>query len=279
MSRVGSSVMTNEQPKSTAGIERESGDEGRRVFFLYPSRLVEEEILNLLFVKGYESYAVNDHVRMIPLLRMFKGSVLIVNIDFKVAEVDWPNYVKSIVSDESTKSTLVGVISTQGNPNAFRSFRTDVVLPCGLIDATRGAGEWSEALLRTLVTVHARGRRQHVRLRLGGSAQSFNVNFAGTNYTGKLLDISRLGMAVVFDSKALFDAQTFFEDIQLRLLGSPIGISGEIVGKRVLDDGTTEYVILFGKNVTEETSRRVSAFLHASLQKQMDDLMSSLTAK
>ena len=250
---------------------------GRKVFFLYPPKVIEEVLIHSILMSEYEVYMVKDHVRLLPVLREFGDSVLFINIDSEVKGLDWANYVKAIMSSSDTKEIRIAVVSSGDDKEIIRKYVIDLQVACGYIRIRTGVEESTRLLLKALKESQAMGKRKFVRAQCDGDARaSFNIKYWGGYHTGVIRDISVAGMAGTFDTGVRLEPGTHLTDMQLKLKSRLARVSGQIVGRRSQPDGPDVYVILFGSDVPADTKVKLHAFIFETLQVEMDRKMASI---
>ena len=122
---------------------------GRRVFFLYPHPIIQEELLQTILMNEYEVYLIKDHVRLLPILRTYPDSLLFLNADAEAKGFDGVDCVRSIMTSEEMKGAKVGVISYRKDNRLDRVLVNELGVPCGFVHLRPGA---THAPLSTLDT-------------------------------------------------------------------------------------------------------------------------------
>lgn len=245
-------------------------DAGRPVFFLYPPSVLQEQLVSIVVQAEYEVYLLKDHTRARKLLSQYRDAILFVNIDERIRDGDWPDWVRQLMQDPQTSSVRVGVLSYNSDPDLARHYLIELAVPCGFIRLKLGLKESAKILLKVLEANEARGKRKHVRAAIPHNAKvSFNVRSGRELYRGRIRDISVVGMACYFDVSVPLSAGDDVDDLQLNLRGKHISLSGSIAGVRRTESGPL-YVIMFGGSLDSDVRRRLHLFIHETLQSAMD---------
>ena len=84
--------------------------EGRKIFFLYPHSVIQDDLVDELIMQGFEIYILRDHKRARKLIERFPGSIMFINIDEKLEEPEWETYIREIQENPSVKTRL-GILS------------------------------------------------------------------------------------------------------------------------------------------------------------------------
>ncbi len=250
---------------------------GRKVFFLYPHSVMQEQLVQIIFHAEYEAYLIRDHVKVLSLIADFPDSILFVNIDERIRELDWRIYVEELMSSPATASVRVGVLSYEEDAALSRHYLMKLAVPCGFIKLKIGLAESARILLSVLEANEARGKRRHVRAVLSDDSRiTFNIKIGHLLVSGRIRDISLAGMACQFDEVQDVTQGSRLSDIQLNLRGAIVRISGTLAGRRETPEGPI-YVILFEVPEIGEARRRVHTFIYNTLQAQMDRRLAAIT--
>jgi len=78
----------NTSAKNTS-VNNTSDINGKKVFFLYPTASVQNQIITELAQHEYEVYIIKNHVQIIRVLEKYPDSILFVNIDEKMQKKEW----------------------------------------------------------------------------------------------------------------------------------------------------------------------------------------------
>ena len=125
------------------------------------------------------------------------GSIVFVNIDDTLNELQWEAWIHRLITDPATSSTKVGILTYNPDAELAKKYLMDMMLPCGFIQLKQGLAEGKRIILKTLEANEARGRRRYVRAQCTDPKKaSFNVTVKGKFVTGAILDISVAGMTV-----------------------------------------------------------------------------------
>jgi len=262
--------------RQEAKVPSPPDDLGKKVFFLYPHSIIQEDLINEILREEYEVYFVKDHLKAVGIFKKYPNSILFINIDAVMPEPKWEEYVKSLVNDPSLKKFKIGVISYNEDENVKNKYIQKIGLPCGYIKFKAGVKETKDLLLRTLIINEAKGRRKYVRARCESDVNAkFNVKIYDKLLTGDILDISSVGMACRFDSNIDMPVNASFPDIQLKLKGSLVTVSGKILGVRKNEYDRT-YVILFDPGASSFIKDKIFSYIFKYLQSNLEAEMKTV---
>lgn len=244
-------------------------DTGREVFFLYPPSVLQDQLVQIVVRAEYEVYLLKDH-RVVPsLLANYANAILFVNIDEKITDTTWEDFIKRVMADEKTANARIGILSYNTDPELAKRYLIDLSVPCGFIKLKLGLKESARILLTVLEVNEARGKRRYVRAPIPENAKvTFNIKTGRELVKGRIRDISAAGMACTFDRDDSVSQTDAIDDLQLNLRGVHVRVGGKIAGSRKTDNGTV-YVVLF-ESLDSEIRGKLHAFIHATLQARME---------
>ena len=247
---------------------------GKKVFFLYPHSVLQKEMLDVLIGHEYEIYFLNDYKKTIKVIEHFQNSIIFVNIDEILPLNEWEKYIKMIMTDEKTKTTQVGVVTYNTNRELAQKFLMELMVPCGFIILNIGLEKSIPILLKILIANEAKGRRKYIRAITGENENTkFNISLNQALHTGKILDISVAGIAVLFDADTELQPKMEIQDIQLILKGIICRVSGVVAGCR---EGDKRCYVLVFNYVDDKAKAKIHSYIHKRLQEIMDDVLKKL---
>ncbi len=248
----------------------------KKVFFLYPHNMIQNEIIIEIIKNEYEAYILNDHIKTIKILKKYPNSILFINIDTNLKEAEWIKYIRSIMESPETKEIKIGILSFIENNALEEKYLMELLVPCGFIKLNLGIEKCKNIILKALEANEAKGRRKHIRIECRNkSLASFNMNIDNKFFSGEIDYISSVGMAIIFDEQDLkLVKNTKLNDIQLRLKGSICTVSGIIFGNRKIE-GKIIYVIMF-VNTNRISIDKIHLFISGYLQSNLSDELKNL---
>lgn len=227
-------------------------------------------MLDILIMAGFESYVIYDHERVLKLLAKFPGSIMFINIDDKLPERDWEYYIKKIQEDPKTAGSRLGILSYNTDQKLMQKYLMDIAVPCGYIQLKLGIKESTRIMLIALEANEARGRRKYIRAFCREDSLA-TVNFkgsTGTIFNGKILDISAVGMAAMFERLEPIPANSVVRETQLKLHGSLVLTNMVFIGKR--EDNAV--IFLFDAKMNPDKKVTIHHFIKYTIQHYMDNL-------
>jgi hypothetical protein len=242
---------------------------GRKVFFLYPHSVLNEDLLVEILANEYEIYCLRNHDAAVKVAAANPGSIFFVNIDDTLKEIQWEAWIRRLISQPETSSTMVGIVTYNPDAELARKYLMDMMLPCGFIQLKLGLAEGKKIILKTLEANEARGRRRYVRAQISDAKKaSFNVKIQERIYAGTILDISAAGMTFDLDKPIVLTPQTPLPDLQLRLKGTLCRVAGTYVG--AARGGAGRSLLMFESPLADDTKQKIHRFIFQSLQEDME---------
>jgi hypothetical protein len=252
-------------------MEQKTEVAGRKIFFLYPHSVIQDEMLDWLIMAGYETYTVVNEKRAQKFLAKFPGSIMFINIDEGLREREWEAYIRGILSDPKTKESRLGIMSYNQDRNLMEKYLIEMVLPCGYIQLKLGFEESRNIILNALEANEAHGRRKCIRADCGDDVNAI-MNFKDGKdlHLGKILDISSTGIAARMQKRIDLPANTLIKNVQIKLRGGILMADMIVMGQRMNDKSV--YIMLFASKFSEEEKLVIHHYIKYCLQKYMDGL-------
>jgi hypothetical protein len=248
---------------------------GRKVFFLYPHSVIQEDLVKEFFRMEYEVYTLKNHDKVKQLLKKHNDSIIFINIDAGLKPDEWKTFIKSIMSDPATEKVQVGILTYNENKALAQYYLMELMITGGFITLKLGLKQSRDIILKTLQASEAKGQRQFVRAKCKEASEAtLNIKVGSSYYAGNILDISAVGMACVFDDVIELDSKKMINDIQLRIRGSLCLVNGKIAGVRKAEKDI--YVIIFDPKLQESIKAKLKDIIYKLLQYQIDQELNKL---
>ncbi|MDR2402914.1 MAG: pilus assembly protein PilZ [Spirochaetaceae bacterium] len=255
--------------------DRNSEILGKKIFFLYPSAVIQNEIASDLVQQEYEIYIVRNHATLRRVLRTYPDSVVFVNINDQLQEKDCEAWIRGIMNDPATASVNIGILSSETNEALERKYINSVGIRGGytVIKIKSDISKAIIKLMEILTVFNARGRRKYLRVTTDKEAQAtLNMPYNGQYINGVINDISVAGLSCTFEKNLQFEKNTFCKDIQIRLQSMILKTEGIIFGSRK-EGLAMVYVLLFTQRIDPDVRAKIRKYIQALLQVRMDILL------
>jgi hypothetical protein len=244
--------------------------EGKKVFFLYPHSVIQDDLVDELIMQGFEIYMLRDHKRARKLIERFPGSIMFINIDERLEEPEWEAYIREIQENPSI-NTRLGILSYNTDQELMRKYLMDIMVPCGYVQLKQGVKESTLIIRNALLANEAKGRRKSFRAVCEENSGTMNFNSASGLITGKLLDISAAGFAARVDTPLHLEKNTLLQKVQLKLRGSLAMVDLIYLGPRF--DNTNVWILLFDPTSLGENAKiTINHYIKLCLQRLIDTM-------
>ncbi|MDR3145753.1 MAG: pilus assembly protein PilZ [Treponema sp.] len=248
---------------------------GKKIFFLYPSAVIQNRIASDLVQQEYEIYIVRNHTGLRRVLRTYPDSIVFVNIDDQLPEKDCETWIRGIMKDPATASVKIGVLASEFNEALERKYINSVGISGGYT-VIKIKSDISKAILKImeiLKALDARGRRKYLRVTTEKEAQAtLNMPYNGQYINGVIKDISVAGLSCAFEKSPQLEKNTLCKDMQLRLQSMILKTEGIIFGAR-MDGLAAVYVLLFTQRIDPDVRSKIRKYIQSLLQARMDILL------
>lgn len=252
----------------------DTGEFGKKVFFVYPHSVFEEHLLMDLIRAEFEIYLVKDHTRFLAVLPRFRSSLVFFNIEEALKEPEWEKILTEIKSNALTSTVGMGILTYNENPVLAQKYLMEIGLNCGYITLKLGLDKSREILIKTLEANEARGRRKYVRIFCAPGSAVFNLMFYGQMLHGQVLNLSSVGMAIQFEGILELPEGSKLSDIQIMLRGLRLIVHGVVVLKRSPEGEKPIYVLVFDLARLGADKEKIFIYIFKSLQKDGEKLLS-----
>ncbi|MDR0601303.1 MAG: PilZ domain-containing protein [Treponema sp.] len=244
---------------------------GKKIFFLHPSAVVQNEVAAELTQQEFEIYITKDHNTLKRALKRYPASIVFADIDERMSEKNWEEWIRDIMKNPETASTMIGILSANDDENLRRKYINMVRVQAGYTVLRADLPSSIRQILEILKTAGAKGRRKYIRAVTDNEAMTtINLPFNGTYVNGTIRDISVVGLSCTFGEDPLFAKNTLFQNIQIKLQSALLKVEGIILGSRM--DGLARiYVILFTQHTDPEVKIKIRKYIQQNLQTKMDN--------
>jgi hypothetical protein len=243
---------------------------GRKIFFLYPSALIQNQIITELAQEEFEVYSVRNETKLYQVLTKFPNSIVFTTLNEGMKEGAVEEWIKKIAADPKTAGVDVGIISAGIDENIRRKYIEQLKVRCGFTLIKSDLGGVIKQLIDTLGSVDAKGRRKYIRAVIdSGSNTTVNLPVNGNYKNGVVKDVSTVGFSCTFSEDLALAKNSLLGDIQLRLQTQLLKTEGIVFGSRMAGEEKI-YVFLFTQRTSPDVKTRIRKFIQSHLQSRMD---------
>lgn len=243
---------------------------GKKIFFLYPSAVVQNRVTEELIQQEFEVYVLKDHIKMRKVLRRYPDSIVFINLFDGMSEKEWEGWIKSVQNEAGTAGAIIGIIGTIDDEFLRKKYISDIRIRGGFTVIKSDLNIAMKQLFEILKTVDAKGRRKYIRA-ITENETNATVNFPrnGIFVKGAIKDISVVGLSCFFPEDPDFPKNSLHPDIQIKLQSTIIKAEGIVFGSRT-DGNTKIYVVLFTQRIDPEARVRIRRYIQSNLQAKID---------
>jgi hypothetical protein len=258
---------------STSGPSAEtSGDlsaiRGRKVFFLYPTVSIQNQVISELFQQEYEVYVAKNHHGLSNVLRKYTDSIVFVNVDEGMPATEWERWISGM------KTTLpdlkFGVFSSHTDDEFKDKFLNELRVECGYMVLKLDMSKSISVILEILQRVDAKGRRKYIRADTEREANAtLNIPRGNDYMNGIIKDISVVGISCSFEQDPGLPKNAVLKDIQIKLQSMLLKVEAIVFGSR-MDCHEKIYVLLFTQRINPDVRTKIRKYIQTNLQAKMD---------
>ena len=242
---------------------------GKKVFFLYPTASVQNQIITELIQQEFEVYISKDHARLARALKRYPASVLFINIDEGMSGQEWERWIGGIFT--TIPEIKIGIFSSSTDEELREKFITKLHVSCGFMSLKLDMEKTLPKILEVLNVLNVKGRRKYLRATTEREpTASINMPFNGDFLKGGIKDISVVGIACVFENDPGLKKNELVRNIQIRLQSILIKAEAVVFGSRDDEHGERIYVMLFTQRIDSDVKVKIRKYIQFNLQSKMD---------
>ena len=241
---------------------------GRKIFFLYPTPSIINQLVQDLAQQEYEVYVARDKQRLARALKKYTNSVVYANLDDGMSEAEWDRWISGILTIIPTLN--IGCFTTNNDEEIRSKYINKIKITCGYLPLKVDMSGTSEIIINILEKLNSKGRRKYLRAAVENEKNTtMNIPHNDGYIKSTIKDISVVGLSCVFDADPDLKKNTLIKAIQIKLQSILINIDGIVFGSRE-EEGQKIYVILFMQKTSPETRAKIRKYIQQNLQSKID---------
>jgi hypothetical protein len=243
---------------------------GKKIFFLYPTAVVQNRIIVELIQQEYEVYIAKNKDKLKKVLREYPNSVLFIDINEQMNEKEWDIWITGLMESSDTNSVSVGILTANDDEQIKRKYLMAMKVPCGYTVLGFDLKKAMMHIVEILQSIDAKGRRKYIRATIEKETNTtINLPINGNFVNGQIRDISVVGISCILNDNPEIPKNAMVKDIQIKLQTSLLKVEGIVFGSRI-EGNETIYVILFTQRIDPEVRTKIHKYIQQTLQKKMD---------
>ena len=243
---------------------------GRKTFFIHPSALTQNHIIDELAQEEFEVYTLKDELKLKQALEFYPDSIVFASINEALKENAWIELIHEMHENPLTGKLDIAFISSSNDEDTRKKYTDLFDFNCGYVVVKSDINKAIRQIVTIMNNVNAKGRRKFIRLITDKDNTTVNIPINGTYRNGNIKDISTVGFSCVFDVDPVLPKNGLFANIQLKLQSQLLKAEGIVFGSRA-DENEKVYVFLFTKRVDGEVQAKIRKYIQTNLQNKMDD--------
>jgi hypothetical protein len=243
---------------------------GRKIFFLYPTVVVQNRLIPELIQQEYEVYIVKDKEKLKKVLRKYPNSILFIDINEGMSEAEWDIWITGLMETPGTKDISIGIVTPIDDEQIQRKYALALNLPCGYTLLKSDLDKTLTAVMAALQKVGAKGRRKYLRVTTGRETNTtVNLSLNGSFINGHIKDISIVGISCTIEGNPDIPKNALLKDIQIKLQTNLLKAEGIFFGSR-MEIMEKVYVILFTQRLDPDVRTKIHKYIQIYLQNKLD---------
>lgn len=245
---------------------------GRKVFFIAPGIVFEQQVIERLRLMEYEVYAIEDYRKAKPLLRKNADSICFCIIESQLTLKGWHSFIKSF-EDEGVFAPLdVGVIIHTLTDEKHASFVSGLQLDAGIIRMDQNQELMFREIVKALDAKQAKGLRKYVRVNCLNESQADLLWLNGNRMCKlKIIDISSVGLAAKLSAG---QANTVYinqiiDGATINLKTIQVSVDIKITAIKAAGDFLL-VVIMFNASTTPAAITKIRSYIAENLQEALN---------
>jgi len=241
---------------------------GKKVFFVFPTAYVQNQVITELVQHEYEVYSSKDPKRLAHALKKYNDSVVFVNIDEGMHEPEWEKWIHTLMS--ALPEINIGVFSSSSD-DKFKDKYLDVLkIKCGYYNSKLDMSKTTVKVLEVLDSMNVKGRRKYLRANTEQeSVATINMPVSSGFVNGTVRDVSVVGVSCSFEQDIPIHKNELIKDIQIRLQTMLLKAEAVVFGSRT-DGHEKVYVLIFTQRIDPDVKIKIRKYIQQNLQHKLD---------
>lgn len=226
-----------------------------KTFFLFPQKLIFEDIAEVLVSQQNEAFVLNNHVHFKEALKIFnRKSLAFINIDSVLSEQEWIEYVRSIRNDPDFSDVKIGIISFNKDQRLIDIYRNELKVECGYHILTSKNKKYEDDITKQVNEMRSRNGLKMLKLDFGISDPvRFSIEEKSINIQGRVDSLSSAAMSITVANDKVLKKGMELNNITLNYNNLTCKLVGTVIGNAQLNK--KQFVIKFN-SIFEDFHRK-----------------------
>ncbi|MCL2600641.1 MAG: PilZ domain-containing protein [Treponema sp.] len=243
---------------------------GKKIFFLFPTPVMQNRIIFELVQHEYEIYMTRNKDTLRRVLRDYPDSIVFVDINQQMPEKEWETWILAVMNAPDTKTVSIGIITDNHEDELRQKYLQNIKVAAGYTVLKFDLDKSIKQIVDVLQIMGAKGRRKFIRATLDDDSHAtVNLPLEGAFINGRIKDISVVGISFTLEGNPEIAKNALVKDVQIILQTSRIKVEGIVFGSR-MDGKEKIYVLLFAQRTDSEVRAKIRKYIQHTLQVKMD---------
>lgn len=241
---------------------------GRKIFFLYPTNSIQNQIIAELIQQEYEAYVAKDHGRLLYALKKYNDSIIFINLDEGMKDAEWERWINGLLA--AFPAVQIGIIAPGTEEELEEKYKDKIKVSCGFTSLKNDMTKAYEKILAILDSTDAKGRRKYLRAFAERDVKAtINLPHNDGYIKGSINDISVVGFSCILEQDPDLKKNSLCSNIQIRLQSTLLKADAIVLGSRG-SNAEKMYVMLFAQRTDPETRVKIRKYIQQNIQTKMD---------
>lgn len=244
-----------------------------KTFFLFPQKLIFEDIVETLVAEQHEAFVINNHVEFKDALRIFhKNTLAFINIDSVLSKEEWIEYVRSLREDPLFSKIKIGILSFNPDKGLIDIYKNGLNIECGYHILSSRNKQYKFNIVEIIKELQAKEKQKILRLYFDGSDPvNFMIKDNSQILRGKIDALSSAAMSITLENDKLLKKGMDLNNIQISYLENNCKLMGTVIGNS--QTNKNQFLIKFNTLFNDIHKKPLFKIIHQVLDKKMKELV------
>ena len=244
-----------------------------KIFFLFPQKLIFEDIAEVLIAEQNEAFVLNNHIEFKDALKLFnKKSLAFINIDSVLSESEWIEYVRELQEDPQFSNVKVGILSFNPDKKLIDLYKNELKIECGYHILSSRNHKYKEDIKKVVSLIESENTKKILKLDFTGvNPVSFSIKEKSQFITGSIDALSTAAMSITLEHDKVLKKGMELKHIVISYSDKDCKIMGTVIGNSQFNKN--QFVIKFNTLFEDFHKGPLFSIIHEVLDSQMKQLV------